>query len=178
MMLSTPVPCQRRPLPLLAAFGMLAAFAMLAAPLERCFVSPRARASLCGDSLPHSSAVSQVDVSRLPSPLRADPNQWGILKPLDKRKMPRKPPFIATSLLNKVTRMNKEGTKDTIQVFLRDSTIIPAMIGHTIALHNGRENIPLVINEGMVGFKLKDFVPTHTFKGHPKQAKVTKYRGR
>ena len=74
------------------------------------------------------------------------------------KKTPRKPPFIAVQLLNKITRMNREGVKETIQVWNRHSTIIPAMIGHTIALHNGRDFVPVTINEGMVGFKLGDFV--------------------
>ncbi|CAE8641094.1 unnamed protein product, partial [Polarella glacialis] len=116
------------------------------------------------------------DVRRLPAPLGADPNQWGLLKPLDKKVMARRPPYITINLLNKITRMNKEGVKETIQVYQRASTIIPAMIGHTIALHNGRDFVPVTIMEGMVGFKLADFVPTHTFKGHPKSMKVTKYR--
>ncbi|CAE7733783.1 rpsS [Symbiodinium sp. CCMP2592] len=109
---------------------------------------------------------------------QADPNQWTMLRDISKKQMPRKPPFIAINLLNKITRMNKEGKKETVRVFSRQSTIIPAMIGHTCAVHNGREFVPIVINEGMVGFKLGDFVPTHTFTSHPKQAKVTKYRGR
>ena len=101
-----------------------------------------------------------------------------MLRDASNKQMPRKPPYIAINLLNKVTRMNKEGKKDTIRVYSRQSTIIPAMIGHTCAVHNGRDFVPVVINEGMVGFKIGDFVPTHTFTSHPKQAKVTKYRGR
>merc|ERR1719414_139967 len=119
-----------------------------------------------------------ADAGRLPAPLRADPNQWGMLRDPAKKRQGGKPPFITVSLLHKIGRMNKEGVKETIQVWQRCSTIIPAMVGHTIALHNGRDFIPITIIEGMVGYKLKDFVPTHTFKGHPKQAKVTKYRGR
>eukprot|EP00933_Yihiella_yeosuensis_P002037 TRINITY_DN10335_c0_g1_i1.p1 TRINITY_DN10335_c0_g1~~TRINITY_DN10335_c0_g1_i1.p1 ORF type:complete len:202 (-),score=34.85 TRINITY_DN10335_c0_g1_i1:123-728(-) len=115
---------------------------------------------------------------RLPSPLRANPNEWPNMKDPAKRKLPRKPPFIAVSVLNKITRMNKEGIKETFQCWSRDSTIIPAMIGHTIAIHNGQNHVPLTISEGMVGFRLGDFAPTHTFTGHPKQAKITKFRGR
>ncbi|OLP76394.1 30S ribosomal protein S19 [Symbiodinium microadriaticum] len=100
---------------------------------------------------------------------QADPNQWTMLRDISKKQMPRKPPFIAINLLNKITRMNKEGKKETVRAFSRQSTIIPAMIGHTCAVHNGREFVPIVINEGMVGFKLGDFVPTHTFTSHPKQ---------
>mmetsp|Transcript_110634 Transcript_110634/g.312008 ORF Transcript_110634/g.312008 Transcript_110634/m.312008 type:complete len:209 (-) Transcript_110634:166-792(-) len=115
---------------------------------------------------------------RLPESLRANPNEYGMLRPVEKRRPPRKPPFVAPHLLNKITRMNREGIKETIQLWGGSSTIIPAMIGHTIAVHNGRDFIPISITEGMVGYKLKDFAPTHTFKGHPKQQKVTKYRGR
>uniref|UniRef100_A0A7S2GVR4 Small ribosomal subunit protein uS19c n=1 Tax=Alexandrium andersonii TaxID=327968 RepID=A0A7S2GVR4_9DINO len=130
-------------------------------------------------SAPQVALFRAADAAtRLPEPLRADPNQWGLLRPLEKKRAPRKPPFISLQLLNKITRMNKEGVKETIQCWNRASTIIPAMIGHTIALHNGRDFIPVSINEGMVGYKLGDFVPTHTFKAHPKAAKVTKYKGR
>mmetsp|Transcript_11516 Transcript_11516/g.14025 ORF Transcript_11516/g.14025 Transcript_11516/m.14025 type:complete len:150 (-) Transcript_11516:51-500(-) len=111
-------------------------------------------------------------------PRQADPNQWTMLRDASNKQMPRKPPYVDINLLNKVTRMNKEGKKDTIRVYSRQSTIIPAMIGHTCAVHNGRDFVPVVINDGMVGFKIGDFVPTHTFTSHPKQAKVTKYRGR
>ncbi|CAJ1429840.1 unnamed protein product [Effrenium voratum] len=86
----------------------------------------------------------------MPLALKADPNQWTMLRDVENKKMPRKPPYIAINLLNKVTRMNKEGKKDTIRVFSRQSTIIPAMIGHTCAVHNGRDFVPIVINDGMV----------------------------
>lgn len=115
---------------------------------------------------------------RLPVPLQADPNQWGMIRPLEGKRPPRKPPYIASYLLNRVTRQNKEGVKETIQCWDRSSTIIPAMMGHTIAVHNGRDMTPIVVNEGMIGYKLWEFVPSHTFKSHPKQAKVTKYKGR
>mmetsp|Transcript_121679 Transcript_121679/g.378309 ORF Transcript_121679/g.378309 Transcript_121679/m.378309 type:complete len:173 (+) Transcript_121679:109-627(+) len=151
-----------------AAGGALAGLALLPQGSpgagEPAFVAPR------GVRL-----LRPADSPRLPEPLCADPNQWGLLRPLEQKKMPSKPPFIAVSLLNKITRMNKEGIKETIQVWNRHSTIIPAMIGHTIALHNGREFVPVTVTEGMVGYKLEDFVPTHTFKGHPKQAKITKF---
>ncbi|CAK8987026.1 unnamed protein product [Durusdinium trenchii] len=111
-------------------------------------------------------------------PRKADPNQWTMLRDASGKQMPKKPPYISINLLNKVTRMNKEGNKDTIRVYSRQSTIIPAMIGHTCAVHNGRDFVPIKIDDGMVGFKIGDFVPTHTFTSHPKQAKVTKYRGR
>ncbi|CAE7633310.1 rpsS [Symbiodinium pilosum] len=152
---------------LLAALASVASFWVL----DRDAGAPSAMVSS-----PVWSQGREARLSKLPR--QADPNQWTMLRDLSKKQMPRKPPFIAINLLNKITRMNKEGKKETIRVFSRQSTIIPAMIGHTCAVHNGREFVPIVINEGMVGFKLGDFVPTHTFTSHPKQAKVTKYRGR
>eukprot|EP00929_Paragymnodinium_shiwhaense_P062081 TRINITY_DN309_c0_g2_i1.p1 TRINITY_DN309_c0_g2~~TRINITY_DN309_c0_g2_i1.p1 ORF type:complete len:171 (-),score=56.03 TRINITY_DN309_c0_g2_i1:118-630(-) len=135
--------------------------------------------AFAGSSAPlHLQHSAETTVERLPAPLQADPNQWGNLRPLEKKRAPRKPPYVVPHLLNKITRMNREGIKETLQLWGGYQIIIPAMIGHTIALHNGREFIPVYINEGMVGYRLKDFVPTHTFKSHPKQAKVTKYRGR
>merc|ERR1719189_1690011 len=131
-------------------------------------------------SMPPVRFLRRADMNhRLPAPLRADPNAH-LLRPLDQgisEKNRVRPPWIHPSLLNRITRMNKEGIKTTFMVWHRDSTIIPSMIGHTIAVHNGRDHIPITISEGMVGYRLKDFVPTHTFKGHPKRAKATRYRG-
>eukprot|EP00929_Paragymnodinium_shiwhaense_P062082 TRINITY_DN309_c0_g3_i1.p1 TRINITY_DN309_c0_g3~~TRINITY_DN309_c0_g3_i1.p1 ORF type:complete len:172 (-),score=41.65 TRINITY_DN309_c0_g3_i1:87-602(-) len=139
--------------------------------------SPDTAFTFAGSSAP-LQLQQTTDAERMPAPLQADPNQWGNLRPLEKKRAPRKPPYVVPHLLNKITRMNREGIKETMQLWGGYQIIIPAMIGHTIALHNGREFIPVYINEGMVGYRLKDFVPTHTFKSHPKQAKVTKYRGR
>ena len=89
----------------------------------------------------------------------------------------KKGPFVADKLMKKIELLHAKGEKAVIQTWSRSSTITPIMIGHTIAVHNGRDHIPITVTEGMVGYRLKDFVPTHTFKGHPKRAKATKYRG-
>jgi len=80
----------------------------------------------------------------------------------------RKGPFIAYHLLNKVKAMNTSGKKQTIKTWSRSSTILPIMVGHTIAVHNGRQHIPIFINEQIVGQKLGEFVPTRTFRSHIK----------
>merc|ERR1719199_1243585 len=92
------------------------------------------------------------------------------------RRPPRKGPYVQPSLINRITRMNNEGIKETIQQYGGSSIIIPAMIGHTIALHNGRDFVPVTIKEGMVGYALRDFVPRYTFKSHPKASQATKFK--
>lgn len=86
----------------------------------------------------------------------------------------KKGPFIADHLLTKIERMNQEGTKKVILTWSRSSTIVPIMIGHTIAVHNGREHIPVFITDQMVGHKLGEFSPTRTFRGHIKGDKKMK----
>ncbi len=83
----------------------------------------------------------------------------------------KKGPFIADSLLSKIEAMNQKGEKKVIKTWSRASTIIPDMIGHTIAVHNGRQHVPIFISEQMVGHKLGEFAPTRTFKGHAKSDK-------
>ncbi|MBR3002735.1 MAG: 30S ribosomal protein S19 [Clostridia bacterium] len=78
----------------------------------------------------------------------------------------KKKPFIAESLLKKVEAMNESGNKDVIKTWSRASTIYPQMIGHTIAVHDGRKHVPIYITEEMIGHKLGEFAPTRTFKGH------------
>ena len=83
--------------------------------------------------------------------------------------MPRsvkKGPFIDDHLLKKVETMNASGEKRVIRTWSRRSTVIPDMIGHTIAVHNGRKFIPAFVTENMVGHKLGEFAPTRTFHGH------------
>ena len=90
--------------------------------------------------------------------------------------MPRslkKGPFIAESLLKKITRLNSQQKKEVILTWSRSSTIVPIMIGHTIGVHNGREHIPIFITEQMVGHKLGEFASTRTFRGHKKKDKKT-----
>ena len=78
----------------------------------------------------------------------------------------KKGPFIDESLLKKVEQLNQENKKPVIRTWSRRSTIFPQMVGHTIAVHNGREHVPVYITEDMVGHKLGEFAPTRVFKGH------------
>jgi len=86
----------------------------------------------------------------------------------------KKGPFIEPQLLKKVEALNKSGEKVVIKTWSRSSTIIPDMIGHTIAVHDGRRHVPIFITENMVGHKLGEFAFTRTFRGHGgKTEKVT-----
>jgi small subunit ribosomal protein S19 len=78
----------------------------------------------------------------------------------------KKGPFVDVPLLEKVEIMNRGGEKKVIKTWSRRSTVIPEMVGHTIAVHNGRKFIPVYVTENMVGHKLGEFAPTRTFKGH------------
>ncbi|HEY9771074.1 MAG TPA: 30S ribosomal protein S19 [Coleofasciculaceae cyanobacterium] len=80
----------------------------------------------------------------------------------------KKGPFIADSLLKKIERLNAGNKKEVIKTWSRASTILPQMVGHTIAVHNGRQHIPVFISDQMVGHKLGEFAPTRTFRGHAK----------
>ena len=83
----------------------------------------------------------------------------------------KKGPFIADSLLKKIDKLNAANDKQVIKTWSRASTILPQMVGHTIAVHNGRQHVPVFISEQMVGHKLGEFAPTRTFKGHAKSDK-------
>ena len=78
----------------------------------------------------------------------------------------KKGPFIDEHLLKKVEEQNRSGGKRVIRTWSRRSTIIPDMVGHTIAVHDGRKHVPVYISESMVGHKLGEFAPTRTFRGH------------
>ena len=78
----------------------------------------------------------------------------------------KKGPFIDVPLLEKIEVMNRSGDKKVIKTWSRRSTVIPEMVGHTIAVHNGKKFIPVYITENMVGHKLGEFAPTRLFKGH------------
>ena len=83
--------------------------------------------------------------------------------------MPRslkKGPFVDDHLLKKVDVLNESGKKTVIKTWSRRSTIIPDMLGHTLAVHDGRKHVPVFVTEAMVGHKLGEFAPTRTFKGH------------
>ncbi|HEY9752225.1 MAG TPA: 30S ribosomal protein S19 [Coleofasciculaceae cyanobacterium] len=78
----------------------------------------------------------------------------------------KKGPFVADHLMKKIEALNVKGEKQVIKTWSRASTILPQMIGHTIAVHNGRQHVPVYVSEQMVGHKLGEFAPTRTFKGH------------
>lgn len=78
----------------------------------------------------------------------------------------KKMPFVAQKLLKKIEAMNESNNKEVLKTWSRASTIYPQMIGHTIAVHDGRKHVPVFISEEMVGHKLGEFAPTRTFKGH------------
>ena len=82
----------------------------------------------------------------------------------------KKGPFIDVHLLEKVEAMNQQNDKKVIKTWSRRSTVIPEMVGHTIAVHNGKKFIPVYITENMVGQKLGEFAPTRFFKGHTTKA--------
>jgi small subunit ribosomal protein S19 len=78
----------------------------------------------------------------------------------------KKGPFVDTSLLEKIEVMNRGADKKVIKTWSRRSTVVPEMVGHTLAVHNGRKFIPVYVTENMVGHKLGEFAPTRLFKGH------------
>ncbi len=82
----------------------------------------------------------------------------------------KKGPFIDLHLLEKVEAMNRQNEKKVIKTWSRRSTVVPEMIGHTLAVHNGKKFIPVYLTENMVGHKLGEFAPTRTFKGHTTKA--------
>jgi small subunit ribosomal protein S19 len=83
----------------------------------------------------------------------------------------KKGPFVADSLLSKIEKLNARGEKQVIKTWSRSSTIVPDMVGHTIAVHNGKQHVPIYVSEQMVGHKLGEFAPTRTFRGHSKSDK-------
>ncbi len=78
----------------------------------------------------------------------------------------KKGPFVEPKLLKRIESMNTRGEKKVVRTWSRASTIFPQMVGHTIAVHDGRRHIPIYITENMVGHKLGEFAPTRTFRGH------------
>jgi len=81
----------------------------------------------------------------------------------------RKGPFVEVRLLSRIEAMNASGEKRMIRTWSRTSTIFPEMVGHTIAVHDGRKHVPVYITESMVGHKLGEFAPTRTFRFHAGQ---------
>ena len=78
----------------------------------------------------------------------------------------KKGPYVDARLLAKVEKLNEEDKKEAIKTWSRSSTIYPQMIGHTIAVHDGRKHVPVYVTEEMVGHKLGEFAPTRLFRGH------------
>lgn len=78
----------------------------------------------------------------------------------------KKGPYISPKLFQKVEKLNQENRKVVIRTWSRASTIFPDMVGHTIAVHDGRRHVPIYITENMVGHKLGEFAPTRTYRGH------------
>ena len=83
----------------------------------------------------------------------------------------RKGPFIDDHLLKKIEAINRTGEKKVIRTWSRRSVITPELVGHTVAVHNGRKFIPIYLTENMVGHRLGEFSPTRTFRGHSKSEK-------
>jgi len=88
----------------------------------------------------------------------------------------KKGPFVDPKLLRRIEEMNERGAKRVIKTWSRASTVFPQMVGHTIAVHDGRRHVPVYITENMVGHKLGEFAPTRTFRGHTYKEKGTRAR--
>ena len=86
----------------------------------------------------------------------------------------KKGPFVAYHLLKKIEAMNASSQTDIINTWSRSSTIIPSMVGHTIAVYNGKQHVPIFISDQIVGHKLGEFAPTRTFRSHIKSDKRIK----
>jgi small subunit ribosomal protein S19 len=78
----------------------------------------------------------------------------------------KKGPFVEASLMKRVEEMNESGQKRPLRTWSRTSTVFPEMVGHTIAVHNGKNHVPVFVTEAMVGHKLGEFAPTRIFRGH------------
>jgi small subunit ribosomal protein S19 len=83
----------------------------------------------------------------------------------------KKGPWIEASLLKKVEEMNSKGEKKVIRTWSRGSMVVPEFLGHTIAVHNGKQFVPVYVQENMVGHKLGEFAPTRTYRGHTSRGK-------
>ncbi len=83
----------------------------------------------------------------------------------------KKGPFCDAKLLKRIETMNEKGEKNVLKTWSRSSTLFPQMVGHTIAVHDGRKHVPVYVTEDMVGHKLGEFAPTRTFRGHAGEKK-------
>ena len=89
----------------------------------------------------------------------------------------KKGPYIDAKLLRRIEEMNRPGvSKRVVKTWSRASTIFPQMVGHTIAVHDGRRHVPIYVSENMVGHKLGEFAPTRTFRGHTAKERKTRVR--
>ena len=84
----------------------------------------------------------------------------------------KKGPYVSEKLLKRIEDMNESGKKQVLKTWSRSSTIFPSMVGHTIAVHDGRKHVPVYLTEDMVGHKLGEFAPTRTFRGHAGEKKT------
>ena len=84
----------------------------------------------------------------------------------------KKGPFVADHLLSKIEKLNENNEKQVIKTWSRASTILPDMVGHTIAVHNGRQHVPVFISDHMVGHKLGEFAPTRNYRGHARDKRA------
>ncbi len=85
----------------------------------------------------------------------------------------KKGPYVDLNLMKKIEAMNEVNEKKVVKTWARSSTITPEMVGHTVAIHNGKKFLPIFLSENMVGHKLGEFAPTRTFKGHKASEKTT-----
>jgi small subunit ribosomal protein S19 len=86
----------------------------------------------------------------------------------------KKGPYIESKLLEKIEEMNRTGERRVVRTWSRASTVFPQMVGHTIAVHDGRRHVPVYITENMVGHKLGEFAPTRLFRGHMGRGKAAR----
>ena len=84
----------------------------------------------------------------------------------------KKGPWVEDRLMERIEKMNAENARTMIRTWSRASTIFPEMVGHTIAVHDGRKHVPVFVSESMVGHKLGEFAPTRTYRGHDSKGKV------
>jgi len=88
----------------------------------------------------------------------------------------KKGPFVDDHLMVKIVDMNKKGEKKVVRTWSRRSTVVPEMVGHTIAVHDGRKHVPVYVSESMVGHKLGEFAPTRTFRSHARSERSSSSR--
>ena len=86
----------------------------------------------------------------------------------------KKGPYVDERLLKRIEDMNNNGDKKVVKTWSRDCTIFPQMVGHTVAVHDGRKHVPVFVTEDMVGHKLGEFAPTRTYRGHAADDKKTR----